>query len=328
MIEAPEALRETVLREVLRGLAVAPGVQKSLPPWLFYDERGSALFEQITALPEYYLTRAERSIFSRFAAEILAFPRQPLTIMELGAGSAAKTGVLLSAAAAQQPELLYQPIDVSESALAEADAALLAAIPGLRIQSQVVNYVTESYRVDRPAGCSILALYIGSSIGNFTPTEATAVLRKLRKQVKGPSDALLLGVDLAPCACKSVDLLLAAYDDEAGVTAEFNRNILHRLNRELGADFDPATFAHRARWNEAESRIEMHLKSLIDQTVLLPGNGGQRVRFVADETIHTENSYKFTERSLRPLLAGADFGNPHLFHDPEHRFAVALAHPV
>ncbi len=329
MTEAPEALHEVVLREAVRGLHVPRGSQKTLPPWLFYDERGSGLFEQITESPEYYLTRAERSIFQQFSVEILAFPRKPLTVMELGAGSASKTGVLLAAAAASQGEVLYQPVDVSESALAEADAVLTANIPGLRIHPQVANYVSEPYRIERPEGCSILAMYIGSSIGNFSPPEATLILKKLRKHLKQSSDALLLGVDLAPCACKSVDSLLAAYDDEAGVTAEFNRNILVRLNRELGTNFDAATFAHRSRWNAAESRIEMHLESLTDQTVLLPGkSGGQSITFAAGETIHTENSYKFTERSLHPLLAAAGFGSSHLFHDQHHRFAVAMAHPA
>ncbi len=328
MTEAPQALHEAVLREAVRGLGVPAGTQKTLPPWLFYDERGSGLFGRITDLPEYYLTRAERSIFEQSTAQILAFPRKPLTIMELGAGTASKTGILLEAAAKQQDDLLYQPIDVSESALAEADAALVAAIPGLRIQPQVANYVQDSYKIERPAGCSILALYIGSSIGNFAPAEATAILKKLRKQMKSDSDALLLGVDLAPCACKSVETLLAAYDDEAGVTAEFNRNVLVRLNREIGTNFDPATFAHRAHWNAAESRIEMHLESLIQQTVKLPEAGIGPIAFAAGETIHTENSHKFTERGLRPLLAAAGFGNPHLFHDPSHRFAVALAHPA
>lgn len=329
MIEAPEALHEVVLREAVRGLHVPRGTQKTLPPWLFYDERGSGLFEQITNLPEYYLTRAERSIFHQFSVEILAFPRKPLTVMELGAGSASKTGILLAAAAAVQGEVLYQPVDVSESALADADAALMASIPGLRIQPQIANYVSEPYRIERPEGCSILAMYIGSSIGNFSPSEATVILKKLRKHLKQSSDALLLGVDLAPCACKSVDTLVAAYDDEAGVTAEFNGNILVRLNREVGTNFDPAAFAHRARWNAAESRIEMHLESLTDQTVLLPGKGErQTIAFAAGETIHTENSYKFTERSLRPLLSAAGFGNPHLFHDEQHRFAVAMAHPA
>ena len=324
MVEAPEALHEAVLREAMRGLLVPAGAQKSLPPWLFYDERGSALFEEITRGPEYYLTRAERSIFATFARQIIDFARGPLTVAELGAGTAAKTGLLLAEAAARQPDLLYQPIDVSESALAEAAAALQASIPGLRIKPQVANYVSENYTVERPAGCHLLALYIGSSIGNFAPSEATTILRRLRKQLKQSSDALLLGVDLAPSATKSVAQLIAAYDDAAGVTAAFNLNLLVRLNRELGTTFDPESFAHRARWNAAESRMEMHLESLVEQTVRLEG---RVVRFAAGETIHTENSYKFTERSLRPMLLAAGFGSPHLFHDAEHRFVVALAHP-
>ncbi len=323
MIEAPVVLHEAVLREATRGLAALPGVQKTLSPWLFYDERGSGLFEQITDLPEYYLTRAERSIFELYAEDILAYARGPLTVAELGAGTASKTGVLLAAAAGQQPELLYQPIDVSDSALAEASASLSERIPGLRVVPQVANYVTETYTVQRPAGCRVLAMYIGSSIGNFAPADAGAILKKLRKQLRQAGDTVLLGVDLAPCARKSVDELLAAYDDAAGVTAAFNRNILVRLNREIGTDFEPAAFAHRARWNAAESRIEMHLESLRDQTVHLEG---KEIHFEPGETIHTENSYKFTERSLRPLLMNAGFGSAHLFHDKDHRFAVAMAH--
>lgn len=324
MIEAPEALHEAVYREAVRGLNVSAGTQKSLPPWLFYDDAGSQLFEQITDLPEYYLTRAERSIFEQFSSAILSLARSPLTVAELGAGSASKTGVLLAAAAAAQPELLYQPIDVSESALAEATASLTARIPGLRVAPQLVNYITESYAIQRPAGCNILGMYIGSSIGNFAPAEAAAILRKLRKQLKRTTDTLLLGVDLAPCCKKTIDELVAAYDDAAGVTAAFNRNILVRLNREIGMNFDLDGFAHRARWNAEESRIEMHLESLCAQTVQLDG---KRLQFQPGETIHTENSYKFAERNLRPLLSSAGFGSPHLFHDPEHRFAVAMAHP-
>ena len=213
---------------------------------------------------------------------------------------------------------------MSESALAEADAQLNAQIPSLRIHPKVANYITESYAIERPEGCAVLAMYIGSSIGNFHPNEATGILRKLRKQLKQHSDALLLGVDLAPCTLKTVDQLTAAYDDHAGITAAFNLNLLARLNRELDMDFDLTRFAHRARWNAAESRIEMHLESLVAQTVRFDD---KRIQFAAGETIHTENSYKFTERSLRPLLIAAGFGSPHLFHDKEHRFAVAMAHP-
>lgn len=318
------ALHETILREALHGLDVPPGTQKMLPPWLFYDERGTELFQEITRLPEYYLTRTERSIFAERAEEILADAGHPLTIAELGSGTAAKTGLLLAAAARRQAEVLYQPIDVSASALDEAAIALPAAIPGVRVQPQVANYITDDYRIARPQDTCILALYIGSSIGNFTLPEAKSILRKLRDHLSRSGDALLLGVDLAPSSKKSIELLLAAYDDSAGITAQFNKNILARLNRELGADFDLNSFAHRVRWNAAESRIEMHLESLDDQVVTIDGH---RIVFAASETIHTENSYKFTERSLCALVNDSGFGSPLWFHDPQHYFAVALAYP-
>ncbi len=325
MIEAPEtALREAVLSEAVRGLAKGPGVQKTLPPWLFYDERGSELFEEITRLPEYYLTRTERGIFEEFGADILAEGSPPITMAELGAGTAAKSGLLLRAAVQQQPEILYQPIDVSASALEEAVASL-STIPGVVVKPKVANYITDSYTLQRERGQCLMALYIGSSIGNFGPAERIGILRNLRRQLRRPGDTLVLGVDLAPCRHKSVDFLLAAYDDAAGVTAEFNRNILARLNRDLSANFDLACYAHRVRWNSEESRIEMHLESLCDQAVQIEG---KTIRFVPGETIHTENSYKFTERTLRKLLDDAGFGNPRWFHDPAHLFGVALAHPA
>ncbi len=324
MIEAPEALREAAQREAIRGLAVPAGIQKTLSPWLFYDERGSELFEQITQLPEYYLTRTERSIFDQFANEIVSEGIGPLTVAELGAGTATKTGILLRAALRRQPELLYQPIDVSASALEEATATL-GDISGLTIKPRVANYITDSYTIERTREQSVMALYIGSSIGNFAPPEATSILRNLRRQLRRTGDSLLLGVDLAPCRMKTADFLLAAYDDAEGVTSEFNLNILARLNRDLGATFDLACFAHRARWNAGASRIEMHLESLCEQTVALDG---KKIHFVPGETIHTENSYKFTERSLRTLLDSAGFGSPRWFHDPAHLFGVALAHPA
>ena len=324
MIEALESVREAVQREALRGLGVAAGAQKTLPPWLFYDERGSALFEEITRLPEYYLTRSEREIFDQFADSIVADAPLPMTVAELGAGTATKTGILLRAALRRQPEVLYQPVDVSASALDEA-VTTLGDLPGLSIKPRVANYITDAYTIERTKNQSVLALYIGSSIGNFSPAEAIGVLKNLRRQLRRPGDALLLGVDLAPCRHKPVEFLLAAYDDAQGTTADFNLNILARLNREAGTDFDLACFAHRARWNAEASRIEMHLESLCAQQVHLDG---RTLAFAPGETIHTENSYKFTERSLRTLLDGAGFGSPRWFHDPAHQFGVALAHPA
>jgi L-histidine N-alpha-methyltransferase len=335
----PVSLNEAVLNEALSGLTATP---KTLSPWLFYDDRGSDLFEQITDLPEYYLTRTERALFATHADDILReflTPGAPatqafsspdtFTIAELGAGSASKTGLLLQAATRLQPDLLYQPIDVSASAL-EAAENLAASIPGLRVHAQVANYVTEPYTLQHPANgleptrSRVLALYIGSSIGNFSPDEAHAILRRLRSHLQ-PGDALLLGADLAPSARKPVATILSAYDDAAGVTAAFNLNVLTRLNLDLDADFNLDAFVHRARWNANASRIEMHLECLIPQTVHI---AGQRIPFAQFETIHTENSHKFTDEALRALLTRSGFTPTRTFHDPTRSFALTLAHTL
>ena len=322
MIETADALRESVLREAVAGLSSTP---KTLPPWLFYDDEGSELFEKITELPEYYLTRAERSIFAEHADEIISSVGHPLTIAELGSGTASKTGLLLAAAARRQPRVLYQPIDVSSSALEQAANTLPTEIPGVVVRSQIANYITNGYTIERPDDGSILALYIGSSIGNFDPEAQRAILRKLRKQVKRTGDALLIGVDLAPNCYKTVEQLIRAYDDAAGVTAAFNKNILAHLNRELGANFNLDAFRHRAYWNPQDSRIEMHLVSTVAQTVTIDD---ERITFTPGESIHTENSYKFTERGVIDLLSDSGYSTPQWFEDPEHRFAVALAYPA
>jgi L-histidine N-alpha-methyltransferase len=337
----PVSLNEAVLNEALSGLTATP---KTLSPWLFYDERGSDLFEQITDLPEYYLTRTERALFATHADDILrefltpgapanqAFRTPDLfTIAELGAGSATKTGLLLQAATRLQPEILYQPIDVSASAL-EAAENLAATIPGLSVHAQVANYVTDPYTLQHPASSDgdlatrsrVLALYIGSSIGNFSPEEAHAILRRLRSHLQ-PGDALLLGADLAPSAHKPIATILAAYDDAAGITAAFNLNVLTRLNRDLDADFNLDAFVHRARWNANDSRIEMHLESLYPQTVHI---AGQRIPFAQFETIHTENSHKFTDEALTTLLTRSGFTPTSTFHDPTRSFALTLAHTL
>ncbi len=326
------SIHDAVSREARDGLTANP---KTLSPWLFYDRVGSELFEQITALPEYYLTRTERSILATHADEILALASTPaaeaasphLTLIELGAGTATKTGLLLSAAIRRQGSVVYQPVDVSETALAEAGENIRAHIPGVVVRPQVADYTREPLPLDRLPHTRTLALYIGSSIGNFSPTDAVDLLRNLRAQLL-PGDALLLGADLAPSDHKTTAAILAAYDDAAGVTAAFNRNVLHRLNRELGANFRPQAFRHRARWNPVEGRIEMHLEALHEHLVQLPqdGCGGPlTLRFAAGETIHTENSYKFTEGSIRQLLARTGFAQLRAWQDPAHLFAVTLA---
>ena len=330
MIDAPDALRDAVLREALNGLLATP---KTLSPWLFYDAEGSRLFEQITTLPEYYLTRTERALFAEHCDQILALAAEGerLTLVELGAGSASKTGLLLRCLTAKQGSAVYQPIDVSASALDDAAASIEANIPGVDVQPLVANYITESFTVAREPGERALALYIGSSIGNFSPAEATAILRNLREHLER-GDALLLGTDLAPAlhssngngthGHKTVAALLAAYDDAAGVTAAFNRNILARLNRELQADFALDRFTHRAVWNPAASRMEMHLVSECAQTVHVAGD---RIRFAAGESIHTENSYKFTPQAIDVLLGDSGLTTVHRWTDAEGLFAVTLA---
>ena len=308
--------------EAIQGLTAEP---KTLSPWLFYDEAGSHLFEQITALPEYYLTRAERSIFADHADEILAHAAggKRLTLIELGAGTATKTGLLLAAAVRRQGAVVYQPVDVSETALGEARENIEASIPGVTVNPQVADYTAAPLALERQPGTRVLALYIGSSIGNFNPEDASEVLRNLRSQLQ-PGDSLLLGTDLA----KDEPTLLAAYNDASGTTAAFNLNILTRLNRELGADFRLGAFAHMAIWNPLESRIEMHLESLRKQRVHIPANNGcpaYTVDFAPGETIHTENSYKFTATTIAALLAESGFHPSHTWHDAKKLFAVTLA---
>jgi dimethylhistidine N-methyltransferase len=289
---------------------------------MFYDARGSRLFERITELPEYYPTRTERHILASCSDAIVdaACPdkSQALRVVELGAGTASKTTILLDAAARLQSEVLYAPVDVSSDALDAACETIAAVLPAVCIAPLVANYVTHPPRLDYFNGTT-LGLYIGSSIGNFTPEEARTILRNLRGQLQS-GDALLLGVDMV----KDGPTLVAAYDDGDGVTAEFNLNLLHRLNRELGADFDLTSFRHRALWNSAESRIEMHLESTCGQCVRIAA-ANLDVCFEKGESIHTENSYKFTEASIRVLLREAGFEVEQSWTDQRGWYSVTLA---
>ncbi len=330
-LPSPSAEEQAVLHAVAAaaraGLSASP---RTLPPWLFYDETGSQLFEAITTLPEYYLTRTERGILAHHAADILSTASPagaPLTLVELGAGTATKTGLLLRSAVDRQGSVLYQPIDVSPTALEEARQLIEHELPGVAVRPQVANYTADPIRIERPSGARVLALYIGSSIGNFSPAEARSILANLRSHLL-PGDSLLLGVDLAPGEHKTVETLVAAYDDAAGVTARFNLNVLARLNRELGADFRPECFEHQARWNPGHSRMEMHLVSLARQTVHLPADAAGptlSVPFQPGDTIHTENSYKFTAGSLAHMLESTGFGLARTFYDPLRLFAVTLS---
>lgn len=294
---------------------------KWLPSWLFYDEAGSRLFDQITELPEYYVTRTERAILAAHAEEIinLAAGRDALGLVELGAGSADKTRLLLTAAVDRQDTVIYEPLDVSASALADAQERIEREIPGVLVCPRVLDYTRDFTLESKFYGERRLVLYIGSSIGNFEPHEARALLQTVRAGLQ-PEDSLLLGVDLV----KEELTLTSAYDDQAGVTAAFNRNILIRLNRELGSNFDPAEFLHCAVWNAKESRIEMHLESRRAQTVRIPSLD-LHIRFAAGETIHTENSYKYRLGQAEALLGAAGFSPLQTWTDERGWFAVCLA---
>lgn len=313
----------TIAETVREGLT-AP--RKTLPPWLFYDRDGSALFDQITRQPEYYPTRIERGIFAADAAEMMALAAcgEKLRVVEIGAGSADKTRLLLAAAADMQGRVSYHPIDVSESALEEAKERLERELPEVHCQPQVADFTRNLRLAPCFEGERRVVLFIGSSIGNFLPQDAASLLRGLRLALDR-GDSILLGVDLAPTADgKSLKDLTAAYDDAAGVTAQFNKNMLARLNRELDAEFDLDAFAHRIRWNEKESRIEMHLESLVDQRVRI-GALNIDVKFAAGETIHTENSYKYRIGEVEKMLKAAGFGHPQRWRDEHGWFAVYLA---
>jgi L-histidine Nalpha-methyltransferase len=292
---------EALTREVRRGLSARP---RSLSPWMFYDAEGSRLFERITTLPEYYPTRTERAILAGHADAIITAAHRdrslPLRVVELGAGSASKTCILLEAALRVSDDVAYVPVDVCPDALELACQNVACALPEVRIQPIVRNYVTHPLQLD-PFDGTTLALYIGTSIGNFSSEEAQLILQNLCSQLQ-TGDALLLGTDMV----KDESTLLAAYDDNDGITAAFNLNILHRLNRELGANFDAACFRHRALWNSIESRIEMHLESTREQLVSIE-HAELDVHFMQRETIHTENSYKFTDQGIRSLLDEAGF---------------------
>lgn len=311
-----------VAKAVLDGLCRK---EKYLPSWLFYDAAGSRLFEAITRLPEYYLTVLEHSIFSQHAEEMIAAAagpqNEPLTVLELGAGSASKTLVLLRALIARQGRAMYLPVDVSEAALQSAIKNVQAALPVVEVQP-ICSEITQEKFLELPQAGRRLALYIGSSIGNFDAEDAIELLQWLHSQLK-PGDALLLGTDMV----KDASPLLAAYNDQSGVTAAFNMNILARLNRELGAKFPLDAFEHRAIWNAAKSRMEMHLDSKRNQTVRVDSLH-RSFEFRRGESIHTENSYKFTSEDVADMLMKSGFALEQSWYDADRWFGVHLARVV
>lgn len=309
---APQGNLSSFAEDVRAGLTAQP---KTLPPKYFYDALGSQLFEVICLLPEYYLTRAETEIFERYAAEIVLQLPAPVGVIELGSGSSIKTRLLIEAILARQTELHYQPMDISASILELSAEALLGNFDRLRITGHVGDYTRGLETIERSEGEHLLALFLGSNIGNYTLAEGRDLLKTIRKALR-PGDGLLLGADLK----KSVDVLIPAYADALGVTAAFNLNLLVRINRELDADFDLAQFEHEARYNESRGRVEAHLVSRRAQTVTLRALDLQ-IAFQPGESIHTENSYKYDLAQLAALAEETGFRPAKTWFDEERRFS-------
>lgn len=299
--------------DVRAGLTATP---KWLPPKWFYDARGSELFEEITRLPEYYPTRAEREILAARAGEIAVLTRAK-TLVELGSGASEKTRLLLDALHATGDLGAFVPLDVSASALEQSTVAIAAAYPGLAVRGIVGDFT--SHLSALPAGGSRLVVFLGGTIGNLVPAERAAFLAALRSTVD-TGEWLLLGADLV----KSPEVLVPAYDDAAGVTAEFNRNVLRVVNRELDADFQPDGFDHVAAWDAEREWIEMRLRANRPTTVRI-GGLGLSVGFAAGEEMRTEISAKFRPEGLLAELAAGGFTGVRQWTDTDGRFLVTLA---
>ena len=305
-------LHEALARDVRLGLGGCP---KTLPPKYFYDAQGSALFEQITRLPEYYLTRAETGLHETYAEDIVT-RSAPAEVVELGAGSVTKVRRLLAAAARRRAIVRYVPMDIAAATIAAAGAALEDGFPNLDIHGIVGDFEQHLAHVPAPVGRR-LVVFFGSTIGNLDPGPRRVFLDAVRNLV-GLDDRFLLGLDLV----KDRQVLQAAYDDTAGVTAEFNRNILRVVNRGLDGNFVPEAFHHRARYDEAAARIEMHLVAGTRQIARL-GQLGLTVDVACDESIWTESSYKFTHDSARDMLSDSGLGIERWYSDGA--FALVLA---
>ncbi len=299
--------------DALAGLQARP---KRLAPKYFYDTAGSRLFEEITRVPEYYPTRSEMQILRDNAAEIAAFIPQDAALVEFGSGSSSKVRILLDAMSALGA---YVPVDISGEMLEQEAADLRRDFPHLTVSPIAADFTRGFTLPAAIANGPKAGFFPGSTIGNFEPPEAEAFLRHAGR-VLGPEAVLIVGVDLV----KEHEVLHAAYNDAAGVTARFNLNLLVRMNRELGADFDLDGFEHQAIYNSDLNRIEMHLVSRRAQAVTLCG---ESIEFAAGETIHTESSYKYTQASLSALARRSGWISVAAWTDPDHRFSVqALLH--
>jgi L-histidine N-alpha-methyltransferase len=309
--DAVTAQADALRADALAGLA---GTPKTLPCKWLYDAEGCRLFEDITRLPEYYPTRTEVRILAESGADIAEAIGPGAAVVEFGPGDGAKAVQLLGAL---QAPVAYLPVDIAAEWLDAAAARVAAAFPQLKVRPVVADFTLPFDLAGRAAGSTThLGFFPGSTIGNFEPQEAVTFLRRARASLR-PGARMLLGADLV----KEAAILEAAYDDAAGVTAAFNLNLLARLNREAGADFDLSAFRHEARWNAGLERIEMHLVARHAQNVLVAGH---RFRFGTGESIHTESSHKYRPARLRALAKAAGWRTVRMWTDPEQLFSVWL----
>jgi L-histidine Nalpha-methyltransferase len=312
---SPGDLRRALESDVRSGFSTTP---KSLPPVYFYDDRGSRLFDAITRLPEYYPTRCERSILDAHAKDVVTSTDTDV-LVELGAGTCEKSRVLLDAMLSNGSLQEFVPLDVSDSTLWQAAKALARDYPGLPVHAVIGDFHQHLDRL--PAGGKRLIAFLGGTIGNLDPEQRRDFYERL-VSVMSADDRLLLGTDMI----KDRGRLVRAYDDAEGVTAEFNRNVLHVLNRELGADFDPSRFEHVARWNEADSRIEMWLRSSVEQAVYV-ADLDLHLSFEAGEEMRTEISTKFSADGLETELADGGLVVQSMWASPGEEFVLTSARP-
>ena len=307
----------TFASEVAKGLGSVP---KCLDPKFFYDDAGSALFEKICNLDEYYVTRTESELLCTHANEIAKYTANTTRLVELGSGSSVKTQIILDAMGAGERHIEYMPVDIS-GVIGENCMPLLDAYEKITVKGIIDTYDGGMDLVGNIDHMPALIAFLGSSLGNMNPETALEFLRTVRSCMRR-GDLFLIGLDLN----KDASILHAAYDDASGITAKFNKNILYRINSELGADFNPELFEHHAVYDEKQMRVGMYLKSKQRQTVWVPKSGIRAV-FEKDEMLHTENSFKYTPDSINLMLSQAGMKTEKMWHDDDDMFSLTLASP-
>lgn len=315
IVTVPQLRLPSFAEDVAAGLSANP---KRLNSKYFYDAVGSVLFDAITQLPEYYLTRAETDVLREWGWEIVRALGNPVEFIELGSGSATKTRLLIEETLRVQRTLRYSPIDISAEALRAAAGSLVDTYPALRVRGYVGDYLSILDTPHLQRTDKVLVMFMGSNIGNYEPADAVVLLRKVAAMLK-PGDGLLLGADLK----KDRRELLLAYDDPAGVTAAFNKNLLARINRELGGDFDVKTFEHVVEYDEERGGVHSYLAATSEQSVNV-GAAGLQLHFEPGDRIHTESAYKYTAQNIAEMAGSAGLNVARSWTDSAGRFSVNL----